>query len=147
MITTAEDEKSFICHSVFSRLPEKPVAVKSRQGVRSGGGVGDGVAAFPSIGSRQGGGTDFLPVTRAALPQIDKGRLVEMATRETGTVKWFDNAKGFGFIQRAGKDDVFVHFRQIQAQGFRSLTEGQKVEFEVAQGQKGLQAEKVTIVS
>lgn len=70
-----------------------------------------------------------------------------MATRETGTVKWFDNAKGFGFIQRAGKDDVFVHFRQIQAQGFRSLTEGQKVEFEVAQGQKGLQAEKVTIVS
>ncbi|WP_020650956.1 MULTISPECIES: cold-shock protein [Solimonas] len=69
-----------------------------------------------------------------------------MATRETGTVKWFDSAKGFGFIQRPGKEDVFVHFRQIQAQGFRTLAEGQKVEFEVAQGQKGLQAEKVTIL-
>jgi CspA family cold shock protein len=69
-----------------------------------------------------------------------------MATRETGTVKWFDSAKGFGFIQRTGKDDVFVHFRQIQGQGYKSLTEGQKVEFEVAQGQKGLQAEKVTVL-
>lgn len=69
-----------------------------------------------------------------------------MATRETGTVKWFDSVKGFGFIQRPGKDDVFVHFRQIEGQGFRSLSEGQKVEFEVTQGQKGLQAEKVTVV-
>lgn len=69
-----------------------------------------------------------------------------MATRESGTVKWFDSAKGFGFIQRQGKDDVFVHFRQIQGQGFKSLTEGQKVEFEVVQGQKGLQAEKVTVL-
>ncbi|NGY05554.1 cold-shock protein [Solimonas terrae] len=70
-----------------------------------------------------------------------------MATRETGTVKWFDSAKGFGFIQRPGKEDVFVHFRQIQGEGYKSLTEGQKVEFEVAQGQKGLQAEKVTVQS
>ncbi|HET8882852.1 MAG TPA: cold-shock protein [Solimonas sp.] len=70
-----------------------------------------------------------------------------MATRETGTVKWFDSAKGFGFIQREGKEDVFVHFRQIQGEGYKSLTEGQKVEFEVAQGQKGLQAEKVTVQS
>ncbi|MFT4045763.1 MAG: cold-shock protein [Solimonas sp.] len=70
-----------------------------------------------------------------------------MATRETGTVKWFDSAKGFGFISRPGKEDVFVHFRQIQAEGYKSLTEGQKVEFEVTQGQKGLQAEKVTVVS
>src|SRR3546814_10118758 len=66
-----------------------------------------------------------------------------MATRETGTVKWFDSAKGFGFIQREGKEDVFVHFRQIQGDGYKSLAEGQKVEFEVAQGQKGLQAENV----
>lgn len=70
-----------------------------------------------------------------------------MATRETGTVKWFDSAKGFGFIQRQGKDDVFVHFRQIIGEGYKSLTEGQAVEFEVTQGQKGLQAEKVTVVS
>lgn len=69
-----------------------------------------------------------------------------MATRETGTVKWFDSAKGFGFIQRAGKEDVFVHFRQIQGDGYRTLTEGQQVEFEVTQGQKGLQAEKVTVL-
>ena len=70
-----------------------------------------------------------------------------MATRETGTVKWFDNAKGFGFISRAGKEDVFVHFRQITGDGYKSLTEGQKVEFEVTQGQKGLQAEKVVVVT
>lgn len=70
-----------------------------------------------------------------------------MANRETGTVKWFDNAKGFGFIQREGGADVFVHFRQIQGTGFRTLSEGQKVEFEVTQGQKGPQAEKVTLVT
>jgi CspA family cold shock protein len=70
-----------------------------------------------------------------------------MATRETGTVKWFDSAKGFGFIQRPGKEDVFVHFRQITGEGYKSLTEGQTVEFEVTRGQKGLQAERVTVVS
>ena len=70
-----------------------------------------------------------------------------MATRETGTVKWFDSAKGYGFIQRPGKEDVFVHFRQIQGQGFRTLSEGQAVEFEVAQGAKGLQAENVSVVA
>lgn len=72
---------------------------------------------------------------------------MQMANRETGTVKWFDNAKGFGFIQREGGSDVFVHFRQIQGNGFRTLNEGQKVEFEVTQGQKGPQAEKVTLVT
>lgn len=66
-----------------------------------------------------------------------------MAERETGTVKWFNNAKGYGFIQREQGDDVFVHFRSIRGEGFRSLEEGQQVEFTVAQGQKGLQAEDV----
>ncbi|HEY4091725.1 MAG TPA: cold-shock protein [Luteibacter sp.] len=62
----------------------------------------------------------------------------------TGTVKWFNDAKGFGFItQDGGGPDVFVHFRAIEAQGFKSLAEGQKVEYEVVQGQKGPQAEKV----
>jgi CspA family cold shock protein len=65
-------------------------------------------------------------------------------TRETGTVKWFNDAKGFGFISRANGPDVFVHFRAIQGNGFKSLKEGQKVEFKVVQGQKGLQADEVS---
>ncbi len=64
--------------------------------------------------------------------------------RESGTVKWFNDAKGFGFISRESGEDVFVHFRAIQGTGFKSLQEGQKVEFEVVQGQKGLQADAVT---
>lgn len=64
--------------------------------------------------------------------------------RESGTVKWFDNAKGFGFIVRdEGKDDVFVHFRAIRGEGFKALQEGQKVEFGIVKGEKGLQAEDV----
>lgn len=61
----------------------------------------------------------------------------------TGTVKWFNADKGFGFIQQAGGDDVFVHFSAIQTQGYRTLDEGQQVEFEVQQGPKGLQAANV----
>ncbi|HZX78167.1 cold-shock protein [Lysobacter sp.] len=66
-----------------------------------------------------------------------------MSNRETGTVKWFNDAKGFGFISRESGEDVFVHFRSIQSSGFKSLQEGQKVSFVVAQGQKGLQADQV----
>jgi cold shock protein len=62
---------------------------------------------------------------------------------EQGTVKWFNDAKGFGFIQRESGEDVFVHHSAIQSNGFRSLAEGQRVEFKVTQGQKGLQAEEV----
>ncbi len=69
-----------------------------------------------------------------------------MSDRETGTVKWFNDAKGFGFISRENGEDVFVHFRAIQGQGFKSLQEGQKVSFTVTQGQKGLQAEAVEAV-
>jgi len=61
---------------------------------------------------------------------------------EQGTVKWFNDAKGFGFIQRESGEDVFVHHSAIQANGFRSLAEGQRVEFKVTKGQKGLQAEE-----
>jgi CspA family cold shock protein len=62
----------------------------------------------------------------------------------TGTVKWFNDAKGFGFItQDGGGPDVFVHFRSIQGNGFKSLQEGQKVEYTVTQGQKGPQADNV----
>jgi len=66
--------------------------------------------------------------------------------RINGTVKWFNDAKGFGFIQREGGPDVFVHFSAIQANGFKSLAEGDKVEFEIVEGQKGLQAANVTKV-
>lgn len=63
--------------------------------------------------------------------------------REQGTVKWFNNAKGYGFIQRASGDDVFVHHSAIQATGFKSLAEGELVEFTVTKGPKGLQAQDV----
>lgn len=65
------------------------------------------------------------------------------AQRESGTVKWFNDAKGFGFISRENGEDVFVHFRAIKVDGFKSLKEGQKVTFTVVQGQKGLQADAV----
>lgn len=67
-----------------------------------------------------------------------------MSAREQGTVKWFNDSKGFGFIQRASGEDFFVHFRAIQGEGYRSLKEGQAVEFIVTQSEKGLQAEEVT---
>ncbi|HEX5912735.1 MAG TPA: cold-shock protein [Rubrobacter sp.] len=60
-----------------------------------------------------------------------------------GTVKWFNDAKGYGFISQEGGEDVFVHFSAIQAQGFKSLAEGDRVEFEVTRGPKGLQASNV----
>jgi CspA family cold shock protein len=63
--------------------------------------------------------------------------------RVTGKVKWFNDAKGFGFIERDNGPDVFVHFRAIEGAGFKSLKEGELVTFEVTQGQKGLQADKV----
>ncbi len=67
-----------------------------------------------------------------------------MAERETGTVKWFNAAKGYGFIERDAGGDVFVHFSAIQGGGYRSLEEGERVSFTVVEGQKGLQAQDVT---
>jgi cold shock protein len=64
--------------------------------------------------------------------------------KEQGTVKWFNDSKGYGFIQRSTGDDVFVHHSAIQAEGFKSLAEGEAVEFTVTKGPKGLQAENVT---
>jgi CspA family cold shock protein len=63
--------------------------------------------------------------------------------REQGTVKWFNNEKGYGFVSRDSGDDIFVHQSAIQAEGFRSLNEGDKIEFEVAHGPKGLRAQNV----
>ena len=64
--------------------------------------------------------------------------------KEQGTVKWFNASKGFGFIQRQSGEDIFVHFSAIQGDGYRSLAEGQAVEFDVTKGPKGLQAANVT---
>jgi len=69
-----------------------------------------------------------------------------MANRTQGTVKWFNGDKGFGFISQEDGDDLFVHYSEIQTGGYRSLDEGSTVEFEITQGQKGLQASSVTIV-
>jgi len=66
-----------------------------------------------------------------------------VSDRVVGTVKWFNNSKGYGFISRQDGEDVFVHHTAIESEGFRSLTEGQQVEFEVVQGPKGLQAAHV----
>jgi cold shock protein len=67
----------------------------------------------------------------------------DTALKEQGTVKWFNASKGYGFIQRQTGEDVFVHFSAIQGDGYKSLNEGQAVEFEVRKGPKGLQAENV----
>jgi CspA family cold shock protein len=75
----------------------------------------------------------------------DQERGVKSLSREQGVVKWFNAAKGYGFIQRQSGEDVFVHFSAIQMDGYKSLTEGQMVEFEVKQGPKGYQAENVTL--
>jgi CspA family cold shock protein len=69
-----------------------------------------------------------------------------VAERQTGVVKWFDTAKGYGFIQRPEGDDVFVHYRAIRGDGFRTLEGGQQVEFTVVQGAKGLQADDVAVL-
>jgi len=69
-----------------------------------------------------------------------------MSKTVTGTVKWFDEAKGFGFIEQESGPDVFAHFSAIASSGFRTLNEGQRVEFTVTSGQKGPQAENITVI-
>jgi len=69
-----------------------------------------------------------------------------MSEKSTGTVKWFNESKGFGFIEQENGPDVFAHFSAIQGDGFKTLSEGQKVEFIITQGQKGLQAESIVAV-
>lgn len=67
-------------------------------------------------------------------------------SKTTGTVKWFNDSKGFGFIEQESGPDVFAHFRAINGEGFKTLKEGQKVEFTVTQGAKGPQAEDITVI-
>jgi CspA family cold shock protein len=84
----------------------------------------------------------FVYLRRTA-PTLFSGR-TSLSEVETGTVKWFSNEKGFGFIARESGDDVFVHYSAITMDGYKSLTEGQKVQFEVVQGPKGAQAANVS---
>jgi CspA family cold shock protein len=81
---------------------------------------------------------------RAPFCVLDAMEEKETSMKEKGTVKWFNAAKGYGFIQRESGEDVFVHFSAIQTEGYRSLDEGTRVEFEVTSGPKGLQAANVT---
>jgi CspA family cold shock protein len=78
--------------------------------------------------------------------RVLRKELIEMNERITGTVKWFNTTKGYGFIAREGGPDVFVHYSAIQSDGFRNLEEGQQVEFAVEKGPKGLQAAAVTVL-
>ena len=97
------------------------------------------------------------PEESGAVPENDivspeqSGAVPEQADvtsgREVGAVKWFNPSKGYGFIERESGDDVFVHFSEIQADGYRTLNEGQRVEFTVADGTKGLQATSVVPLS
>jgi CspA family cold shock protein len=77
------------------------------------------------------------------LPSLTKGIIRKENMKEQGTVKWFNNEKGYGFISRESGDDVFVHHSAIQATGFKSLNEGDRIEFNVTKGPKGLQAQDV----
>ncbi len=88
------------------------------------------------------------PITRLDDWQMGAGDHEQGRQMATGTVKWFNDAKGFGFItQDGGGEDVFCHHTAIQSDGFRTLSEGQKVEFDVNKGPKGLQAANVRVIS
>lgn len=80
---------------------------------------------------------------RGKKPSEENRVLVNKAQRESGSVKWFNASKGFGFITRDSGDDIFVHFRSIRGEGHRVLHDGQRVEFAISEGDKGLQAEDV----
>ena len=85
----------------------------------------------------------FCVSTSIILPVMVFCEYTEEHTMSKGTVKWFNNAKGFGFIERKDGEDVFVHYNQIRGDGYRSLSDGQQVEFSVTKTDKGFQAEDV----
>ena len=100
----------------------------------------DSPPASPENASRELWCTSFAPVK-------DVQKVGDYVERLKGTVKWFNNAKGYGFIGRADGPDVFVHYSAITSEGYKSLQEGDQVEFEITEGQKGPQAANVTKAS
>jgi cold shock protein len=100
-------------------------------------------AALAQVGSKPAKSGKRKPARRH---KADSNRSSSNAPRELGSVKWFNASKGFGFITRDSGDDVFVHFRSIRGEGHRVLKDGQRVEFSVSQGDKGLQADDVAAV-
>ncbi len=87
-----------------------------------------------------------MEAARAQQSRKDADNIGNSATRVRGTVKWFNKAKGYGFIETPGRADVFVHFTAIQMDGYRELKDGQTVEFDLVEGHKGLQASAVVVV-
>ena len=100
-----------------------------------------------ALGCVQSFSQKLLPeVTSQSFTTRNKSNKDVCITMEQGTVKWFNDAKGYGFITRQSGEDVFVHFSAIQSSGFRSLAEGQAVSFSVTKGPKGFQAENVQVL-
>jgi cold shock protein len=99
---------------------------------------------YTKKGVRESVRTPFFTVGAARQVRCSFLQKEKRQMKEKGTVKWFNAAKGYGFIQRENGEDVFVHFSAIQTQGYRTLDEGSRVEFEVTKGPKGLQATNVT---
>jgi CspA family cold shock protein len=91
----------------------------------------------------EGSSQDGCSCNRSYLRKIEKRLIFGGSNMQTGTVKWFNAEKGFGFIEVEGGNDVFVHFSAITGEGFKTLDEGQRVEFEVVEGSRGPQAENV----
>jgi CspA family cold shock protein len=91
-------------------------------------------------------GREFSAGQRTGLRVVGSGMKRRILMRLTGRVKWFNDSKGYGFIEQEGGRDIFVHYTAIQGEGFKSLAEGQKVEFEIIEGAKGPQATKVVKV-
>jgi cold shock protein len=103
----------------------------------------EGVLPLGETASRTSGNVPGQAKQFKDRPTLSRPRMRGWAVKEQGTVKWFNASKGYGFIQRQTGEDVFVHFSAIQMDGYKSLNEGQAVEFEVTKGPKGLQAENV----
>jgi cold shock protein len=124
--------------SIISPTPGGPGAVRERPQTFAAFFFAPGTR--PARAGRGDPGVWFTDARHVAVVTASRNRTM----RITGKVKWFNNAKGYGFIERDGGSDVFVHYSAIQGDGFRSLEEGQAVEFEIVDGPKGPQAGNVT---